>query len=334
MGRAVRLSVAGVGNNVSALLQGVYFYADLVQNGHDEYKLPGIKNPRIGDIAVSAVKFVGAFDVDPGKIGKDLRDAIVTPPNNYPRLAADVPVQDVLVEPGIENDGGESMVTAVTKSLIESGTEVLLYSLPTGRQHLAELYARAALDAGVAFVNCTPENIARDPALLSDFQEAGLPLVGDDLASHLGTSVVHRALLQLLGERGITMTSSYQLNVGGNEDFRNLLVSGSSKRTSKLNALAQAGIETSNIVMVPSAAFIPHLGDRKVAMVNIEGVGWGQQTVSLDVLLKVQDSSNAAGVIIDLVRIAAVSLREGTAGFPRAAIAMLKSPPIGTNGRA
>lgn len=332
MSRAVRISVAGVGNNISALLQGVYFYQNLINSGHDETQLPGIKNPRIGGIGVTGIKFVGAFDIAPGKVGKDLRDAITAPPNNYPWLGAEVPLQDALVERGIDEDSTESEIAAVARSLTSSGAEVLLYSLPTGRQRVAELYARAALAAGAAFVNCTPESIARQRTLLADFEKAGLPLVGDDLASHFGTSVVHRALLRLAQERGITLTSSYQLNFGGNEDFRNLLVRGVSKRVSKLNALAQDGLETTNVEIIPSAAYIPHLGDQKIAVVNIEAVGWGDRPISLNLTLKVQDSSNAAGVIIDLVRIAAASLRAGTRGFPIAAMAVLKSPPVSRNG--
>jgi myo-inositol-1-phosphate synthase len=156
-----------------------------------------------------------------------------------------------------------------------------------------------------------------------------VPLIGDDLASHLGASVVHRALLHLLSERGLSLASSYQLNLGGNEDFRNLREQGGSKRQSKLNALAQEGVDTSKVEVIPSAGYVSHLRDNKVAMLNIEGLGWAGTPVSLDLKLKVQDSSNAAGVIIDLIRIAAAARRAGLGGFSPAAVRVLKSPAGG-----
>jgi myo-inositol-1-phosphate synthase len=232
------------------------------------------------------------------------------------------------VEEGITEQDGRAFQRVVSR-LREAQAEVLLYSLPTGLQWAATAYARAALEAGVAFVNCTPEIVARSPELLAEFAAAGVPLIGDDLASHLGTSVVHRALLGLLAERGLSLASSYQLNIGGNEDFRNLRERGASKRQSKLNALAQEGVDTTKVEVIPSAGYVSHLRDHKVAILNIEGLGWAGTPVSVDLKLKVQDSSNAAGVIIDLIRIAAAAGRDRRGGFAAAAVGVLKSPAGG-----
>ena len=328
---SARLAIAGVGNNISALFQGAEYYRKLEREGVEEKDYPGIKRARIGGIGVSDLSFVAAFDVHPDKVGQRIRDAVLAPPNNYPRLDVELPDPDVTVQAGLGPDDAPDTPAfeRVVAMLRDSGAEVLLYSLPTGLQWAAEAYAAAALAAGVAFVNCTPEIVARAPELLAAYESAGVPLVGDDLASHLGTSVIHRALLGLISDRGLTLASSYQLNFGGNEDFRNLRERGASKRQSKINALAQEGVDTTNVEVIPSAGFVAHLGDNKVAMVNIEGLGWAGTQVSLDLKLKVQDSSNAAGVIIDLVRIAAASRRAGRGGFPASAEPILKSPAGG-----
>ncbi|GAU66482.1 myo-inositol-1-phosphate synthase [Streptomyces sp. NBRC 110611] len=333
MAEHIRLAVAGVGNNISALFQGAELYRKLSAEGVSESDFPGVKRPRIGGISVSDLSFVAAFDIHPNKSGRPFNEAVLAEPNNYPRLDVELPQVPVTVQPGLAREEHAEPTSeqfrTVVEQLRESRAEVLLYSLPTGLQWAAEAYARAALEAGVAFVNCTPEVVARSPQLLAAYEEAKVPLVGDDLASHFGTSVVHRALLGLLSERGLTLDSSYQLNLGGNEDFRNLREQGGSKRQSKLNALAQEGVDTSNVEVIPSAGYVPHLRDHKVAMLNIEGLGWAGTPVSLDLKLKVQDSSNAAGVIIDLIRIAAASSRLNRGGFPVAAVRVLKSPAGG-----
>jgi myo-inositol-1-phosphate synthase len=325
----MRLAVAGVGNNISALLQGIYFYRDLAQRPGAE-GMPGIRHPFIGDLGVGDVNLVAGFDVQAEKIGLDLAGAIVADPNNYPILGAPVPEQGVKVVAGLRLENGQVRGAGeVVAELKRARAEVLLYSLPTGLQWAAEAYAQCSLEAGVAFVNCTPEIVARNPETMAAFEAAGVPLIGDDLASHLGTSIVHRTLLRLLSERGLTLRSSYQLNIGGNEDFRNLLHNGGSKLQSKKNALAQDESELDLIEVVPSAGYIRHLKDNKVAILNVEAVGWGGTPISLDLKLKVQDSSNAAGVIIDLVRIAAAARRLDYGGFNAGAAPLLKSPPYG-----
>jgi myo-inositol-1-phosphate synthase len=328
LSESLKLAVAGVGNNISALLQGVQLYRRMLDEGVAEDRLPGVTRSRIGGLRVCDVDFVAAFEVDQHKVGKDLSEAILTGPNNYPLLGGPVQWQDVAVRHGIRDDAPGARRT-VAEELRASGAEVLLYSLPTGLQWAAEEYARSAAEAGVAFVNCTPESIARSPEFTELFAAVGAPLVGDDLASHLGSSVLHRSLLRLFADRGITLRSSYQLNFGGNEDFRNLRERGGSKRQSKLNALAQDGVDLAAVEIIPSAGYVPQLGDHKVAMLNVEGVGWGNTPVELDLKLKVQDSSNAAGVIIDLIRIAAAARRSGITRFPAAAARVLKSPPGG-----
>lgn len=328
----LRLAVAGIGNNISALFQGVQLYRSLLTSGTPESSLPGIKRPMIGGLDVGAVDFVAAFDIHPNKVGARFDEAVFAAPNNYPRLDVELPEQGFVVQPGLtprNSDPSSPDFARIVETLKSSEAEVLLYSLPTGLQWACDAYADAALTAGVAFVNCTPESIARSPELTEKFTKAGLPLIGDDLASHLGASVVHRALLGLLSERGLNLVNSYQLNLGGNEDFRNLREAGASKKRSKLNALAQTGVDTTNVEVIPSAGYVPHLQDHKIAMMNIEGIGWAGTPVSIDLKLKVQDSSNAAGVIIDLVRIAAAARRGELVGFVPAAATVLKSPPGG-----
>ncbi|HEY0168302.1 MAG TPA: inositol-3-phosphate synthase [Jatrophihabitans sp.] len=332
MPEPLRLAVCGVGNNISALFQGAQYYRELTAQGVAAADFPGIKHPEIGGLSVADIDFVAAFDVHPDKVGLPFHIAVLAAPNNYPRLDVTLPETDFAVEPGLtEADCAVSgpAFERIVRRLRDTRADVLLYSLPTGLQWAADAYAQVALEAGAAFVNCTPELVARVPATLAEFERRGVPLIGDDLASHLGTSVVHRALLGLLTDRGLSLVSSYQLNLGGNEDFKNLRVAGESKRASKLNALAQEGLDTSRVEVIPSAGFVQHLNDNKVGMLNIEAVGWAGTPISVDLKLKVQDSSNAAGVIIDLIRMGAVAKRLGLGGFPAAAARVLKSPAGG-----
>lgn len=331
MGSVMRLAVAGVGNNISALLQGLYFYRDLLNRGVPNADLPGILHPSIGGMNVDDVEIVAAFDIRSQIIGQGLDTAIFQSPNNYPRLGVDVPqlATKVMLGLGLEPGGVLLRREQIVEELRRSGADTLLYSLPTGMQWAADGYAQCCLEAGVGFVNCTPELVARNPEFLAAFESKGLSLVGDDLASHLGTSIVHRSLLRTITERGLTLRSSYQLNIGGNEDFRNLLQNGGSKKKSKKNALAQNAADLDLVEIVPSAGYISHLNDNKVGMINVEAVGWGGTPVSVDLKLKVQDSSNAAGVIIDLIRIAAAAQWLGLGGFHSAATPLLKSPPFG-----
>jgi myo-inositol-1-phosphate synthase len=306
----VRVAVAGVGNNTSALVQGISFYR---QTG----SLVGIHRPTIDGLGVADVDFVAAFATTEEKIGKDLTEAIFMPPNNFPRLSSDLPAADCPVTRGLVDVTEVDRVAAAL-----AGAEVLLYSAPSGRADTARAYAEAACRAGVAFINTTSDAIARDQVWVDRFEALGLPLLGDDLASQFGSSVVHDALLRLLEERGVTLVSSYQVNLGGTEDFRNLVENPNTKKQSKLNALSAAH----NVQMAP-LGYISQLKSQKVAHLNLEAQGWAETTVSLDVKLKVHDPSGAAGVNIDLIRIAAGALRSGHGGYVADAAPLLKSPP-------
>ncbi|MBQ1017262.1 inositol-3-phosphate synthase [Micromonospora sp. D93] len=306
----VKVAVVGVGNNTSALVQGLALHR---QSG----SLVGIRRPMIDGLGVGDIDVVAAFATSAEKIGRDLTEAIFLAPNNFPRLDCDLPRAGVPVTKGLV-DARE--VQRVAAALV--GAEVLLYSAPSGRPETARAYAAAAHAAGVAFINTTSDPVARDPQLLASFEAAGLPLLGDDLASQFGTSVLHNALLRLLKERGLTLVSSYQVNLGGTEDFRNLVENPNTKKQSKLNALSAA-----DTVEVAPLGYLPHLASQKVAHLNLEAQGWGETAVSLDVKLKVHDPSGAAGVNIDLIRIAASALRNGRGGHAAEATPLLKSPP-------
>jgi myo-inositol-1-phosphate synthase len=321
--KKMRLAIAGVGNNTSALVQGLGFYG--TERGKH---LPGVARPSLNGIGVTDIEVVAAFDLANDKVGRPLSAAIFAPPNNYPNLHAPVVEPDPSVLMGISDATDAQQLRGVASVLEKQHAEVLLYSLPTGLPAIARAYAEAALAAGVAVVNCTPDPIAGLPELLEEARGKGVPVVGDDLQSHFGSSVVHGALLALFENRGLTMNGSYQLNCGGNADFANLRQRGGVKESSKHNALRQKVRDTSRVTVVPSAGFVPHLEDRKVGLMSFEALGWANMPVKLDVTLQVQDSSNAAGVIIDLIRIAVIARRRREGGFPIAATPLLKSPPI------
>ncbi|WP_097326075.1 inositol-3-phosphate synthase [Paractinoplanes atraurantiacus] len=306
----VRVAVVGVGNNTSALVQGIDFY-------RATGSLVGLHRVEIGGLGVGDIDIVTAFAISDAKVGRDLHEAIFEAPNNFPRLReGDLPPSGVTVRRGL---AGSEEIERVAREL--AGAEVVLYSAPSGRPDVARAYAEAALQAGLAFINTTADPVARDPGLLRRFEDAGIPLIGDDLASQFGTSVLHHALLRLLEERGLTLTSSYQVNLGGTEDFRNLVENPDSKMRSKRNALG-----TDKVQLAP-LAYMPHLKSQKVAHLNVEAQGWGGTEISLDVRLRVHDPSGAAGVNVDLVRYAAVARRERRGGCPAEAGEHLKSAP-------
>jgi myo-inositol-1-phosphate synthase len=324
----LRLAVAGIGNNISALLQGIHYYRGLLKNGPEPVILPGIREFRIGEYAVVDIDIVAGFDVHTAKIGIPIEKAIFCPPNNYPDLSLDIPDSNCTVGLGLRmSEGAVVGRQAVVEALRNASAEVLLYSLPTGLQDLADAYAQCALDAGACFVNCTPEVVARNPDLMKKFEQRTLSLIGDDLASQMGASVLHRKIIDLLLDRGLNLESTYQVNLGGNEDFRNLRIRGQTKEASKKNALARDGLDLDRVHVIPSGGVVASLRDRKVAYLSVVGRGWANTPVYIDVKLDVQDSSNAAGVIIDLVRLAAAAKRAGMGGFCDAAAGLLKSPP-------
>jgi myo-inositol-1-phosphate synthase len=310
----VKVAVVGVGNNVSALVQGIALH-------RATGSLTGIRTPVLDGLGVADIDFVAAFATSPEKIGKDLTEAIFLPPNNFPRLTSELPLSGVTVRRGLTDASEAERVAAEL-----AGAEVVLYAAPSGRQETAQAYTEAALRAGAAFINTTSDAVARDPNWLDRFAAAGLPLLGDDLASQFGTSVVHHALLQLLEERGLTLVSSYQVSLGGTEDFKNLVENDNTKLQSKLNALTAHGSAADRVQVAP-LGYLPHLKSHKVAHINIEAQAWGETPVSLDVKLKVHDPGGAAGVNVDLIRMAASALRQGRSGYLAEAAPLLKSPP-------
>jgi myo-inositol-1-phosphate synthase len=304
-----KVAVVGVGNNTSALVQGLAYYR---ATGSEI----GVHRPSIAGLGVGDIDVVAAFALSDDKVGKDLHEAIFVPPNNVPALLPSLPPAGVLVQRGLVDETATDRVVAAL-----AGAEVLLYSAPSGRPETARAYAAAALRAGVAFINTTSDPVARDSALLDAYAAAGLPLIGDDLASQFGSSVLHRALLRLLDERGLTLTSTYQVNLGGTEDFRNLVENPNTKKQSKVNAVG------SDRVQMAPLGYLPHLRSQKIAHINVEAQGWAGTPVSLEVRLRVDDPAGAAGVNVDLIRVAAAALRSGAGGYPAEVAALLKSPP-------
>ncbi|MFB2580085.1 inositol-3-phosphate synthase [Herbiconiux sp. P15] len=334
---SIKVAIAGVGNCANSLIQGVTYYADAAE---DE-AIPGLMHARFGPFHVRDIEFVAAFDVDAEKVGADLADAIWASENNTLKFA-DVAPTGVTVQRGPTLDGlGEYYVDMIEEStaepvdvaaaLRESGAEVLVCYLPVGSDDAAKHYAQAALDAGVAFVNAIPVFIASDPVWAAKFEAAGLPIVGDDIKSQVGATITHRVLARLLESRGIKLDHTYQLNVGGNMDFKNMLERRrlDSKKVSKTQAV------TSNIdvdlpagdVHIGPSDHVPWLNDRKFAFVRLEGHGFGGAPMSLEYKLEVWDSPNSAGVIIDAVRAAKLALDAGLGGPVESASAyFMKSP--------
>ncbi|WP_460742912.1 inositol-3-phosphate synthase [Mariniluteicoccus endophyticus] len=334
----MRVAIVGVGNCAASLVQGVTFYAD----ADPAETVPGLMHVRFGDYHVGDVKFVAAFDVDAAKVGKDLAEAIVSSENNTIKIC-DVATTGVTVQRGHTLDGlGRYYRETITESdaepvdvvaaLKEARVDVLVSYLPVGSQEADEFYAQCAIDAGCAFVNALPVFIAGTEKWAKKFEEAGLPIVGDDIKSQVGATITHRVMARLMEERGYTVDRTYQLNVGGNMDFKNMLERDrlESKKISKTQAV------TSNIdhdlaekdVHIGPSDYVGWLEDRKFAFVRLEGHGFGNAPMSIEYKLEVWDSPNSAGVIIDAVRAAKIGLDRGIGGPLLSASAyLMKSPP-------
>jgi|SRR5450830_633378 len=334
---SLKVAIAGVGNCANALVQGVAFYAD----ADETQVVPGLMHTRLGGYAISDISFVAAFDVDAAKVGADLAEAIWASENNTLRFAEVAP-SGVIVQRGPTLDGlGEYYRDVITESdapavdvaqvLRDSGAEVLVCYLPVGSEEGAKFYAQAALDAGVAFVNALPVFIASDPEWAAKFTAAGIPIVGDDIKSQLGATITHRVLARLFEERGLVLDRTYQLNVGGNMDFKNMLERKrlESKKISKTQAVTSnidAEINARDVHIGPSD-HIPWLDDRKLAFVRLEGHGFGNAPTTLEYKLEVWDSPNSAGVVIDAIRAAKIALDAGLGGPLEGASAyFMKSP--------
>jgi myo-inositol-1-phosphate synthase len=335
----IRIAIAGVGNCANALVQGVTFYAE----ADDDTVVPGLMHTRFGPHSIRDMSFVAAFDVDAAKVGADLSEAIWAGENDTFRFS-EVGPTGVTVQRGPTLDGlgiyyrevvseSDAPAVDVAQALRDSSADVLVCYLPVGSEQAAKYYAQAAIDAGVAFVNALPVFIASDPEWAAKFTAAGVPIVGDDIKSQLGATITHRVLARLFEERGLVLDRTYQLNVGGNMDFKNMLERSrlQSKKISKTQAVTSnigADLPAGDVHIGPSD-HVPWLTDRKFAYVRLEGHGFGNAPTSLEYKLEVWDSPNSAGVVIDAIRAAKMALDAGRGGPLEAASAyFMKSPAV------
>ena len=336
--RKVRIGIVGIGNCASSLVQGLNYYREAKSNE----PVPGLMNVNLGGYHIRDIEVSAAFDVNADKVGKDVADAVWAAPNNTHRFA-DVPSTGVTVMRGRTLDGigqylrddiemSDEEEADVTSVLTRSRTDVLVSYLPVGSQKATEWYAERALEAGCGFVNCIPVFIASDANWRARFEQAGLPLLGDDIKSQVGATIVHRVLANLFRSRGVRLDRTYQLNFGGNADFKNMLERErlKSKKISKTQAVTsqfEVPMEPDNIHVGPSD-HVPWLTDRKMAYIRLEGTAFGGVPLSAELKLDVWDSPNSAGVVIDAVRCAKLAMDRGVAGaLIGPSSYFMKSPP-------
>jgi myo-inositol-1-phosphate synthase len=334
----VRVAVVGVGNCASSLVQGLEYYKDAA----DDARVPGLMHVRFGDYHVGDVEIVAAFDVDAKKVGADLSAAIFASENNTIKFT-EVPPLGVTVQRGPTLDGlghyyrevvdeSDEAAVDVVAALREARADVLVSYLPVGSEEADRFYAQCAIDARVAFVNALPVFIASDPVWAKKFADAGVPIVGDDIKSQVGATITHRVLAKLFEDRGVELLHTYQLNVGGNMDFMNMLERTrlESKKISKTQSVtSQIPHEMAKAdVHIGPSDHVPWLGDRKFAFVRLEGKTFGDVPLNLEYKLEVWDSPNSAGVIIDAVRAAKIAMDRGIGGpVISASSYFMKSPP-------
>lgn len=339
---SVRVAIVGVGNCASSLVQGVEYYKD----ADATTGVPGLMHVKFGDYHVSDVEFVAAFDVDDKKVGKDLSEAINASENNTIKIA-DVPTTGVTVLRGhtldglgkyykltIDESGAEPV--DVVQTLKDAKVDVLVSYLPVGSEQADKFYAQCAIDAGVAFVNALPVFIASDPEWAAKFEAAGVPIIGDDIKSQVGATITHRVMAKLFEDRGVVLDRTYQLNVGGNMDFKNMLERErlESKKVSKTQAVTSnltgplSGLVDSKNVHIGPSDYVAWLDDRKWAYVRLEGRAFGDVPLNLEYKLEVWDSPNSAGIIIDAIRAAKIAKDRGIGGALLSASSyLMKSPP-------
>jgi myo-inositol-1-phosphate synthase len=335
----IRIAIVGVGNCASSLIQGIEYYQDAKA---DEF-VPGLMHVKVGPYHINDIKVVAAFDVDSNKVGRDLADAIFIEPNNTIKFS-DVPKTDVIVQRGPTMDGfakyyretvkeSDAEVVDVVSVLRDSQVDILINYLPVGSEEATKWYVAHALDAGCAVVNCMPVFIAKNDQWRAKFEAAGLPIVGDDIKAQFGATIIHRALAKLMSDRGLKLTSTSQLNVGGNMDFKNMLEKDRlvSKRISKTDAVvSQLNHEVSpqNVYIGPSD-YVPWLADRKWCYLYLEGTEFGDVPVKAELKLEVWDSPNSAGVAIDAIRCCKIARDRGIGGALYGPSAyFMKSPPF------
>ena len=334
----VRVALIGVGNCANSLLQGVEYYKD----AKPQDTVPGLMHVDLGGYHISDIEFVAAFDVVKGKVGVDLADAIWAHPNDTIKFS-DVPRTGVKVSRGMTHDGiGKYLAQVVEKApgqtddvvgiLKETGADVVVNYLPVGSEEATKWYTEQILQAGVAMVNCMPVFIARERYWQKRFEDAGVPIIGDDIKSQVGATITHRVLTTLFGDRGVHLDRTMQLNVGGNSDFMNMLERDrlESKKESKTNAVTSMldyEIGERNVHVGPSD-YVPWLTDRKWAYIRMEGSAFGDVPLNAELKLEVWDSPNSAGIVIDAVRLAKLALDNGIAGALEAPSSyLMKSPP-------
>src|SRR5712664_3410576 len=334
----VRVALVGVGNCANSLLQGVEYYKD----APDDQFVPGLMHVNLGGYHIRDIEFTAAFDVTTDKVGKDLSEAIWAHPNDTIKFA-EVPQTGVKVSRGMTHDGlGKYISQVVTKApgetadvvgiLKETGADVVVNYLPVGSEEATKWYTEQILTAGVAMVNCMPVFIAREPYWQKRFEQAGVPIIGDDIKSQVGATITHRVLTSLFRERGVHLDKTMQLNVGGNSDFLNMLERErlESKKISKTNAVTSMldyDLGPGNVHVGPSD-YVPWLTDRKWAYIRMEGSSFGDVPLNVELKMEVWDSPNSAGIVIDAVRMAKLALNNGIAGSLVGPSAyLMKSPP-------
>ena len=339
MAEPINVAIIGVGNCASSLVQGVEFYKD----AGAEDQIPGLMHPVLGDYHISDINFTAAFDVDADKVGKDLSEAIFSGQNNTYKFT-DVPAHDVKVQRGMTLDGvgkylsevitiAEGPTADIATILRETNTHVVISYLPVGSEFATKWYVEQILQAGCAFINCIPVFIARQPDWGERFRKANLPIIGDDIKSQVGATILHRLLVRLFQDRGVQIDRTYQLNFGGNTDFLNMLERErlESKKISKTNAVTsqiEYDFPEGDIHVGPSD-HVPWLDDRKWCHIRIEGTTFGNVPLNLETKLEVWDSPNSAGVVIDAIRCAKLALDRGIGGpLLEPSAYFMKSPPV------
>jgi len=342
---AIKIAIAGVGNCASSLIQGLFYYKEVNTN---DALTPGLMHNVLGGYKISDIKPVAAFDIDKRKVGKDLSQAIFAKPNCTKIFCNDIPTLGVEVKMGPVLDGvadhmrdypadrtfavAEETPVDVADELRKSGAEILLNYLPVGSEEAVKHYTRACLDAGVALINCMPVFIASDQDWAKKFEKKGLPVIGDDVKSQVGATVIHRTLAKLFSDRGVKIDRTYQLNTGGNTDFLNMLeksrlISKKISKTESVQSQLPVPMDGNDIHIGPSD-YVPWLLDNKLAFIRIEGRKFGDAPVNLEMRLSVEDSPNSAGCAIDAVRCCKLAL-DRKIGGPLISISAytMKRPP-------
>jgi len=335
----IKVAIIGIGNCASALVQGVHFY----RNAKERKRIPGIMHPNLGGYHIGDIEFSAAFDIAKKKVGKDLSEAIYTYPNNTYRFC-DVPKSGVTVMRGMTHDGlgkylskiiekAPGSTADIIKILKDTKTDIVINFLPVGSEEATKWYVEQALEARCGFINCIPVFISREKYWQMRFQAVNLPVIGDDIKSQVGATIVHRVLTNLFIDRGVILERTSQLNVGGNTDFLNMLERKrlASKKISKTQAVTSQlpyAIGEENIYIGPSD-YVAWLHDRKWAHIRLEGKTFGNVPLNLELKLEVWDSPNAAGVVIDAIRCCKLALEAGLSGsIEEPSAYFMKSPPV------